>query len=117
MGMVPMHGDKFEEYTSVQGGNYERTILSAQILVWAVGFAALILTSILILRSLSSMVQRFKSISTFQPSSMEYGGEEEEELESVECFSVDSLDTARRTGKHHPDNSCTQNGFSNSNKQ
>jgi hypothetical protein len=39
--MVPMHGDKFEGSPSIQGGNYDRNILSAQIVVWVVGFSAL----------------------------------------------------------------------------
>ena len=36
--MVPVHEDKFEGNTSMQGANYERDILSAQIVVWVVGF-------------------------------------------------------------------------------
>ena len=39
--MVPMHGDKFEGNTSMAGENYARNILSAQIVVWVVGFTAL----------------------------------------------------------------------------
>ena len=39
--MVPMHGDKFEVSASIQGGNYDRNILSAQIVVWVVGLSAL----------------------------------------------------------------------------
>jgi hypothetical protein len=41
------------------------------------------------------MVEKLKSISTFDPP-MEDDGEEEEELESVECFSVDSLNQDRK---------------------
>ena len=37
------------------------------------------------------MVHKLKSISSFDPP-IEDEGEEEDELESVECFSVDSLD-------------------------
>ena len=41
------------------------------------------------------MVQKLKSISPFEPP-MEDDGDEEDELESVECFSVDSLDQERK---------------------
>ena len=43
---------------------------------------------------------------------MEDEGEEEDELESVECFSVDSLDQERKTQKHsNGENEYKQNGY------
>jgi hypothetical protein len=57
------------------------------------------------------MVQKLKSISSFDPP-MEDDGEEEDELESVECFSVDSLDQERRTPRQsNGENRYKQNGY------
>ena len=40
--MVPLHGDRFEGNASFQvETSYERSILSAQIVVWLIGFTAL----------------------------------------------------------------------------
>ena len=55
-----------------------------------------VFASILILRSLTSILQKLKSISSFDLPMEDYGEEEEDELESVECFSVDSLDQERK---------------------
>ena len=68
-----------------------------------------VLTSILILKSLSSMVQRLRSVSSFNPPPVVYGGDDDLELESVECFSVESLEPDIR--KKEIKTSCTQNGF------
>ena len=125
--MVPVHGDKFEGNTSMQGANYESDILSAQIVVWVFGFTALwveyfstlpeyilsfrVIASILILKSMTSMVQKLKSFSSFDLPIV-YQAEEDDELESVECFSVDSLDTDRKTLRHNSrKDSCKQNGY------
>ena len=57
------------------------------------------------------MVEKLKSISTFEPP-MEDEGEEEDELESVECFSVDSLDQERRTRRQsNGKDGFKQNGY------
>ena len=57
------------------------------------------------------MVQKLKSISSFDPP-MEDEGEEEDELESVECFSVDSLDQERKAQRQsNGKNVYSQNGY------
>ena len=70
-----------------------------------------VIASILILKSLTSMVQKLKSISSFDPP-MENEGEEVDELESVECFSVDSLDQERKVERQsNVKNGYKQNGY------
>jgi hypothetical protein len=57
------------------------------------------------------MVQKLKIISSFNPPLEEDGYEEEDELESVECFSVDSLEAERKTQKENNGKTyCKQNG-------
>ena len=57
------------------------------------------------------MVQKLKSISTFEPP-MEDDGDEEDELESVECFSVDSLDQDRKAQRQsNGKDGYRQNGY------
>ena len=45
------------------------------------------------------MVHRLKGISSFHPNMDEGGDDEEDELESVECFSVDSLEAEMKIQK------------------
>ena len=55
------------------------------------------------------MVQKLKSISSFDPPMEDEG--EEDELESVECFSVDSLDQERKAQRQsNGKNEYSQNG-------
>ena len=57
------------------------------------------------------MVQKLKSISTFEPP-MKDDGDEEDELESVECFSVDSLDQERKAQRQsNGKDGYKQNGY------
>ena len=57
------------------------------------------------------MVDKLKSISSFDPP-IEDEGEEEDELESVECFSVDSLDQERKAQRQsNVKNEYQKNGY------
>ena len=57
------------------------------------------------------MVQKLKSLSSFDPP-MEDEEEERDELESVECFSVDSLDQERKAQRQsNGKDGYKQNGY------